>query len=349
SENTVDLDWLCFSWPNWGWEISGVWIRHGSCVILHKEYQCNGETMVLSYPEYRICRLPEGWNDHMFSLSNCVNRQVDIYCPTGSYVRKIEHGDWHESVTVHCYKPNENTPTYSGSTGGKSPSNPTIRSCPIAAHGHSWEFTSGWEMFHNPTLECSRKFAAPSDNMNATKRHQGLFKPNEVFKNSIENNNATNNSEIYKQICYAGDAFTGIGVTIDEGGGIKEVGWFCSKVLDPTSMCEPQESLGLILHCDNSESGNEMECSYAKTVGVGQSKTMTETERQEMTFSAEFGYSIESGIPGLSATMSASLGYSELVGYEWSQSDTTTWTEETTITATIKVRPYSHSKLEQLI
>ncbi|ODM90050.1 hypothetical protein Ocin01_16632 [Orchesella cincta] len=156
-------------------------------------------------------------------------------------------------------------------------------------------------------------------------------------------------SRNYEQLCDPGQAFTGIGVLVDEGGGIKQWGWMCDSVLDPTEMCEPQEFLGFVLQCDNSESGNELECSYSKTIGVGVSTTITETERQGMTFYKEFGYTVETGIPGLSASMSASLGLSELVGYEWSRSDTSTWTKETTVQATMKVRPYAHSKLEQLV
>ncbi|ODM90051.1 hypothetical protein Ocin01_16631 [Orchesella cincta] len=194
--------------------------------------------------------------------------------------------------------------------------------------------------------------------INVTLIQDGSVKPKRMVVGSKEDQNATfvssghtdnKSSKNYEQLCDPGQAFTGISVLVDEGGGIKEWSWMCDNVLDPTEMCEPQESLGLVLQCDNSESGNELECSYSKTIGVGVSTTITETERQEMTFSAEFGYSIENGIPGLSASMSASLGFSELVGYEWSRSDTTTWTEETTVQATMKVRPYAHSKLEQLV
>ncbi|ODM97067.1 Liver carboxylesterase [Orchesella cincta] len=350
SSNSVDLDWLCYSYPNFGYDVSGAFMPVGSCVKLHKELECNGDTYMMAYPEYELCSLPCcGWNDHVLSVEDCDTRDVEVVCPEGSYVRQLEHGEPNEGITIYCYKPTENTPTYTGNTHGNPPRNPTTKGCPIASHGISLEYDAEWGMFHTPGLECTRKLG--TGNKNVTRNPQKFIKP----KRFAEENNATfmartgnKNMEIYN-LCNEGEAFTGISAVIDEGGVIKEANYWCTEVTDPTSMCEPQELLGMVIQCDNSDSSNEMECSYSKTIGVSESKTMTETERKEMTFSMEFGFTIEAGISGFSASMSTTIGQSELVGYEWSQSDTTTWTEETTVTATIKVKPHTHSRLDQLI
>jgi len=130
---------------------------------------------------------------------------------------------------------------------------------------------------------------------------------------------------------------------------IKELIRICRQVTDPSLMCNPEESLFTIIICDNSRSGNDIECSYSKTVGVGESRTLSQTEREQMTFSAELGFTVEAGIFGLKTTMSTKLGFSKLVGYEWSESDTNTWTEAETVSASISVKPYTVSKLEQLV
>jgi len=312
---------VCWNYPNYHESISAVSMDTGSCFTIFKELSCRGESRTIKYPN-DLCTLPNDWRRNVYSSTDCSSRSVSVRCPSGTYVREIEYKDANQGMTVRCFNTTLSTPSYTKNTNDLTITNPHKTSCKVASSGISLNKDNKWKMYHVPNIKCGQVSVCQENSTPEAK--------------CCPTNNGIS-------------AMTGVDVTIDEAGVIKDFGVACSKVPDPSTLCEPEESLRMIIQCDNTGSDNEMECSYSHTVGVGYSKTMSETERKESEFYDEFGYSITAGIPQLSVSMSRTLGNSELVGHEWSESDTSTWTEETTISATIKVRPRSHSKLEQLV
>lgn len=353
----------CITFPNYVETISAVRIDVGSCAwIYHKDNAdyCDktGRTHTWGWPNRDLCDLPSGWNHRVHSGSTCGSRSVSVNCPSGSYVRKIDYKLANEGMTIHCYKPTEDTPTYSKNTHDKSLSSPSSTKCPIASHGFVMRYDNSWEMYDSPSLRCvpeSKEVSEPSSlfqNLSSSigKGRQTYSLPSDA---KLPNNtkallNNGKNEGISAYCDLNDDAMTGVSVVIDDVDVIKEVGLRCSRIPDPSKLCEPLETLGVIVQCDNTGSGNEMECSYSQTIGFGQSRTLTETERKEESFYTEFGFTYGVTMPTLAVSMSATLGHSELVGYEWSASDSTTWSLETTVEAKILVKPGVHSKLEQL-
>jgi len=130
---------------------------------------------------------------------------------------------------------------------------------------------------------------------------------------------------------------------------IKKIESVCRKVPDPATLCDPKENLELVYSCDNSESGDELTCTYTTKIGTAKTIDISESAKAEFGFHEEVGYKLEAGLPGLKMNYELKIGASQLVGYNWGRSDKETFSSETTFSAAVKVRPYSHSKLEQLV
>lgn len=286
----------------------------GGCVKFYRDRECKGSSFTLGYPDTELCSNTGGTPYEAMSQKECHEWTTKITCPNGTFVRSLGFGssDLRSGLSIHCFRPNN-----------------TNAAADLVLTTHVKNGTG--DVGHAPISTC------PIAGRGLTFQRNTFH---EIDTNGRIDCGASN--------CGGIAALIGIEVLVDERNTIKRSTPVCKDVPNPSDLCDPNESMRFVYLCDNSQSGNEMECSYSSTVGVGVSNTTTVGERQEYTFYREYGYTIGGTLYGLSASMSYKLGESELVAYEWSQSDTSTWKLEETVSVKTILRPYSITRVEQL-
>ncbi|CAG7643242.1 unnamed protein product [Allacma fusca] len=312
-----------FSWI--GKQIASVKLHGGTCAKLYKSNSCmkdegcNGEICHLAYPKVQEPILSKELFHNLNSAQACATTTSTIICPKGTWVRRMDFGDdsLRSGITIRCYEPGSRTPNVTLNTHGKHLTTYSSQNCQGAARGV--------RVFKNTTYNFIPKAEALCN-----------------YSSSIGPDSRQ---------CNKTDALVGITVIIEElSNVIKEIQPICRFVENPAKLCTPADGYEPVVVCDNRLGFTSTTCQYGVTEGVGITKTLTDKQSLSLNFYGEFGIGAgASAGDALKATFAAKLGFSKTTDFDWSQSSSSTWTEQTSVQVSIQTPPGVITRLEQVI
>jgi len=115
----------------------------------------------------------------------------------------------------------------------------------------------------------------------------------------------------------------------------------CSCDSSPLN-CVPSDGWDTVFSYDNSDGKVAVTVKYEKSIGTSHSETVTQSMSESIEVKAEMSASFED-------LFSASLTATSTTGFDWSSANTDTFSETTTITDQLVIRPGKKAVLQQAV